>query len=242
MQITPVKTTPITKGMHLQDIADQITEFKNGDILAITSKIISIAQGRITPVGDHPNKMDLIKAEADYHLPENKYGIMMTIIDNILIPTAGIDESNANGHYILYPSDPFQAADDLRQMIIDKFAVQNVGVIVTDSRSAMMRRGVTGFSLAWAGFNAFYSYKGRPDVFGKPLEHTEVNIPDSLAAAAVYTMGEGDECTPMAIIRGARHIEYTDQMPDKAARAYFSMPMQDDIYADILTAVPWQKS
>lgn len=240
MQLTPIKTEPVRHGTKLQDVIDHISEFNDGDILAVTSKIISIMQGRTVRVAG-TDKTDLIRKEADYYMPEDRHGVMLTIKNNILIPTAGIDASNADGHYILYPENGFQAAADIRAELLKRFHVKHCGVIITDSRSAIMRRGVTGFSLAWAGFKAFHSYIGKADIFGKPLEHTEVNIPDSLAAAAVYSMGEGAECTPMCRISGAKDITYTDDAVTQDEQKYFSIDMRNDIYAPILTKAGWQQ-
>ncbi len=238
MKVKAVKTKPVRHDTELQNVIDQISDFKEGDILAITSKIISVMQGRMVKASD-VDKAALIRQEADCYMLEDQYGVMLTIINNILIPTAGIDASNAEGHYILYPENIFQVAEDIRQRLMKKFHVKHCGVIITDSRSAIMRRGVTGFALAWSGFKALRSYVGEKDVFGKPLEFTHVNIPDALSAAAVYEMGEGAECTPMAVISDAKDIPYSDAPVSAQERDFFILRMEDDIYAPLLMAADW---
>src|SRR5438046_2321309 len=98
MNIRSIKTHPIKKGEAIQDILDSyIKTLKESSILAITSKIISICQGRVIKKEEAANKDDLVRQEADLFLSgeQNPYGIYLTIKNNILIPSAGIDESNS---------------------------------------------------------------------------------------------------------------------------------------------------
>ena len=81
---------------------------KEKSIIVVASKIVSIWQGRCLKIDSIKNKDDLIKKEADFYLDRNevpKGYVMLTIKDNILIPTAGIDESNGNGYFILWPEN-----------------------------------------------------------------------------------------------------------------------------------------
>jgi len=240
MKITPIQTPIITVDTDEDTLVDAIGTFSHGDVLCITTKIISLMEGRCVPVKG-TDKDALIRQQADAFLEAAPpYNITLTITKGALIPTAGIDASNAKDNYILYPADPMASAQKLWDRIHDKTGIDQFGVILTDSHSTILRRGVTGFALAWAGFRPFYSYRGRPDVFGRPLEHTLVNIPDALAGSAVYAMGEGDERTPIARIEGAHHISFIDTLVSAEDQDLFFVEPQDDIYAPLLQAVDWQ--
>lgn len=93
------------------------------------------------------DKQVLIESEADSFLPpeSNRHHVALTITSRRLIPSAGIDESNADGHYILWPSDPQCRANAVRSYLRDRFSRRRrVGVIITDSTTAPLRCGVTG--------------------------------------------------------------------------------------------------
>src|SRR5579884_3564736 len=172
----------------------------NGDIVAITSKVVSICEGRTIKADQVKDKDELVKKQANRYLPREfvpgKWALH-TITRNILIPTAGVDESNGNGYYILWPEDPEASAKKIWQHLTKKAGIKNLGVVITDSHSIPLRRGLVGISLAHWGFEPLKDYRGKKDLFGKKLEVSLANIPDALAAAAVLAMGEGSEQTPI---------------------------------------------
>ena len=98
------------------------------------------------------NKDDLIKQEADLLLKteENLYNIYLTIKNGLLIPSAGIDESNVDGVYVLYPLDVWHVTERVWRYLLAKHNIETLGVIITDSHTTIMRRGVTGIALAGA--------------------------------------------------------------------------------------------
>ena len=180
-------------------------KLKNGDILAITSKILAIHQGRCIKIEPKVNKKKLIKQEAERyvwsrHIFRKKF--IITIKDHTLIPTAGIDESNANGYYILWPKHTNKLLKEIHSYLCIKFNLKKLGIIATDSHSIPLRRGTIGISIGFYGFYPQYDYRGKPDIFGRKLKYTLTNIPDSIAAICVHLMGEGDERVPMVIARG----------------------------------------
>ena len=155
MKIVPIRTDKIVSGWKLYDILDRyVKRVPDRSILAVTSKIISICEGRIVRV-DSIDKTKLIEQEADYFLSpkRSKYHTTLTITGNILIPSAGIDESNGNGYYILWPRNPQQTANEIRAYLYRKFRVKNAGVIITDSKTSPLRWGTTGTALAHSGFS-----------------------------------------------------------------------------------------
>ena len=118
--------------------------------------------------------------------------------------------------------------------------LDNVGVIIIDSKTTPFRWGTTGFSLAHSGFAAIRDYIGKPDVFGRKLEYTKLNVADSLSSMAVLVMGEGKEQTPIAIIEEA-DIEFQDRNPSKEECKELQIAKEEDLYAPLLQSVKWKK-
>src|SRR5262245_14024605 len=127
-------------------------------VLAITSKIVAICEGRVRAMGS-VDKQTLIAEEAERYLPADpRYGVSLTLKQGLLIATAGIDESNADGWYVLWPSDAQRSAHLIRAHLAARHGLAEVGVIITDSRSTPLRPGVTGVALAHSGFLALNDY------------------------------------------------------------------------------------
>ena len=103
-----------------------------------------------------------------------------------------------------------------------------------------MRRGVTGITLGWCGFEPLYSYVNQPDIYGKPLRVTQINILDALATAAVFVMGEGGEQTPIAVISDAPKITFVNRSPTAEEEKRVVISMEEDLYAPLLLNAKWQ--
>jgi coenzyme F420-0:L-glutamate ligase len=234
MQIIPIKTRKIIPPQDdLYKILDKYCpKLKDGDILLITSKILSIHQGRCIAINKIKNKDKLIKSEADVFIPRKEcpgeYAIL-TIKNNTLIPSAGIDESNALNHYILWPKNPEKEAKNICQYLKKKFSIKKLGVIITDSHTTPLRSGTIGISIGFYGLEPLKDYRGKEDLFGRKLKISRVNVIDSLASVAALAMGEGKECTPIALIRGAK-VEFTNK---ETFRNLF-IPFKEDIYYPLL--------
>lgn len=187
------------------------------------------------------DKDQLMYQEADFYIPrqKRKHSIVLTIKYNTLIASAGIDESNGNGYYILWPDNPQQVANEVRRYLCARFSLKKVGVIITDSKTTPLRRGTTGFTLAHSGFNALNNYIGKPDIFGRKFTMTKANIADGLGAAAVLAMGEGSEQTPLAIITNIPHITFQQRDPTKKERKELTISFKEDLYAPLLTNTHW---
>jgi F420-0:gamma-glutamyl ligase len=130
MQFIPIKTRIFLppKDDLFQIFDEYISEVKEGDIIFITSKILAIHQGRCIPVGTI-EKSDLIKQEADSRTISDAisgHDTYLTLKNNILIPTAGIDESNANGHYILRPEHLPEATKQIYDYFSQRFLIKNI--------------------------------------------------------------------------------------------------------------------
>lgn len=243
MQIQAINTHKITpSGQELFAVLDAYTPVLDEEsVLAVTSKIISLCQGRVVHIGE-VDKQQLVESEADYFLPPdaNRYQVSLTIKDNILIPSAGIDESNSDHHYVLWPTDPQGVANAIRSHLCRRFGRQRLGVLITDSKTTPLRWGVTGVAVAHSGFAALNDYIGRSDLFGRPLRMTKVNVADALAAAAVLVMGEGDEQTPLAVISDLPFVRFQERDPTPEELQGLRIALEDDLYAPLLKSVPWR--
>ena len=187
MRVDAIKTEKVTSGsIGLHELLDKyVEELSEGSILAITSKIISLCEGRVVPV-EGSDKDELIKKEADLYIPkeENRYNLYLTIKDSILAVSAGIDESNASGYYVFWPKDPQKTANEIREYLTKRFSLKKVGVIITDSKTTPLRWGVTGIPIAHSGFKALRDLIGTADLFGRKLKMTKVAVMDALASSA----------------------------------------------------------
>ena len=243
MNIKTLKTHKITNQDQdiLKIIDTYIDKVEENSILVVTSKIVSICEGRIVAT-DKANKDDLVKQESEFFLDkkENKYGFSLTITQNLLIPAAGIDESNGNGYYILWPKNPQETANKIREHISKKFKLKNFGVVITDSKTTPLRWGTTGVAIAHSGFYALNNYIGTKDLFGREMRVTQTNIMDGLAAAAVVVMGEGQEQTPLALIKDIESVKFNPNNPTKGELEHLHITLEEDIYASILKRAPWK--
>lgn len=243
MNITPIKTEKITANSQtlLAILDDVLTDMPERSVLVITSKIISLCEGNVVAIGSI-DKQKLIEQESELYIPpeKSKYDISLTVTRNTLIPTAGIDESNGNGYYVLWPRNPEGTAREVRDYLAKRFNRQHIGVLISDSKTTPLHLGTTGVSLAYAGFSALNNYIDTPDLFGRKLKVTKANVADGLAAAAVLVMGEGKEQTPLALVTDVPFITFAADAPTKAELDELHIPLADDIYSPLMVNVPWK--
>lgn len=227
--VHPLSTSKQSNRFDLfSKIVDALREadlsLQNGDVLVISSKYISISQGRkitISKITESPKAGELgrkhhIKPEiAEAILRESDQtlggtpGFVLTVSDGVIAPNAGIDRSSAGADsIILYPQNPHRTAEQIRRKIFLEYAVC-VGIIISDSRLMPGRVGTVGTSVACAGIEPVSDMRGRNDLDGRPLKVTFQATADGLAAAANHIMGEGAQATPIALVRnsGARMVE-----------------------------------
>lgn len=244
MKVFPIKTETVVYGKTdlLAFLKKNLNRLKEESIVAITSKIVSISEGSIIKIGKI-GKDALIKQESDYFISRhyNKYNLTLTIKNNVLIPSAGVDESNGNGYYILWPRDPQKTANNIRKFLISTFRLKHVGVIITDSKTTPLRRGTTGVAIAHSGFLALKDYIGKPDIFGRKIAVTMLNIAEALASSAVVEMGEGGEQMPIVVIQDVPFVNFQNRNPNKKELKELNIELDEDLYAPILQAAEWKK-
>ena len=244
----PVRDQPfdlvatLADSLRAADIAVQ-----DGDVLAISSKYAAVAAGRIFSLaeilptacaeqlagryGMDAAVAQLVIDEADHIFGGIELGFLLTAKGGVISPNAGLDRSNIpSGKVVLLPEDPFKTAEAMRQALQNRLRCR-IGLILTDSWLMPGRYGTTGIAIAMAGFQPIKDERGKKDLFGNPMAVTQIGVADSLAACAQVVMGERDEATPFAIIRGA-NLELTDA-PLSAADV--SIPWRHCIYVESLT-------
>jgi dihydrofolate synthase / folylpolyglutamate synthase len=245
MQVQSIQTEPITtKSGNLLAVLEQyLPPLTEGTVLAITSKIVSICEGRVVDIQSEEDKERLIQQEADYWLPRSssKYNVSLTIKDGILAASAGIDESNSFGKLVLLPQNSQRTANLVRQHFTKKYNLRKFGVILTDSISAPLRWGTRGTALAHSGFEAIKDYIGTQDIFGRPLAFSKASILDGLAGSAVLVMGEGKERQPLALLTDLPFVSFQDRDPTQEEIRQLLIEPEDDLYAPLLNNAKWKK-
>lgn len=205
-------------------VKSHIPKLRENSVLAITSKIVALSEGRTASSRD---KEKLIKKESTWALRTHKEW-WWTEKDGMLLVNAGIDDSNAKGKLVLLPRDSFKIARNLQMRLRKLYRIRKLGIVITDSRISPMRAGVTGLALGYAGFRGVRDYRGKRDLFGRKLKVTMTDIADSLATVATLVMGEGAERRPLAIIEDAP-VEFVERVNRKEVQ----VSAKDDMYAPL---------
>jgi F420-0:gamma-glutamyl ligase len=137
--------------------------------------------------------------------------VILAKMDGLMIANAGIDQSNAGGpgNIVLLPEDLPNTIDQFRNRLKKEFNLENLGIIIADSRVQPLRKGTIGVSIASAGFEPVEDLRGIPDLFGRPLEITMRAVADDLTSAAQFLLNEGSQQTPVVVIRNAP-VQFTE--------------------------------
>ncbi len=245
MIVQSYKTPKITAPANLFDILDaNLPRLKEKSVVVVTSKIVSICQGRVVKNDGTVNKEELIRKESALYMQDpavEKWGIILTVKNDTLIASAGIDESNGNGYFILWPQDIPEICTHIWKHLREKHQVKDLGVIISDSHTTPLRWGTTGIGIGWCGFSPLNNYIDTPDIFGRNLHVTRASILDGLSAAAVAVMGEGREQTPLAVISDIPFVSFSEVPPSKEEIKDFHISLAEDIFAPLIDSAKWQK-
>jgi dihydrofolate synthase / folylpolyglutamate synthase len=246
MTVTPYRTHKIAPNEDIFVLLDKyVPHLEEQSIVVVTSKVISLCQGDVVKDDGKVDKKELIKGEAEYYFEDkslSRFGtVIPTIKGNILVANAGVDESNADGYFILWPKHLEETTENIWKHLREKRNIRELGVVITDSRLTPLLWGITGVGISWCGFEPLKDYRGKQDLFGRELKMSQESIVNGLAAAAVVTMGEGQEQTPLAVITDVSFVTFQDRPPTKEERASLKIALEDDIYGRFLTSVDWQK-
>lgn len=240
--VKPIKIKTKKKIFNLFDtLMSSKCEFKDGDILVLSSKFVSMSEGsvldlqKIRPSSKakklaeiyqmDPSFVEVVIRESDVifgGLP----GFLLTIKNGILAPNAGIDKSNIpKNKVICLPLDPFLSAENLRLEFLVRSGIK-VGIVISDSRLMPTRIGTTGVAIGCSGIEPVEDQRGKKDLFGHIMKYTLKATADSLATIGTFVMGESNESVPLVVIRGS-NISFTDR---KLCWKDFAIDYQTDLY------------
>jgi coenzyme F420-0:L-glutamate ligase / coenzyme F420-1:gamma-L-glutamate ligase len=235
--VMPVEGLPEIKAgddlaMLIADAALAGPGLLDGDILVITSKIVSKAEDRVVAA----DRESAIEAETVRVVARRGATTISQTRQGLVLAAAGVDASNtAPGTVVLLPVDPDNSALRLRKAIADRSGAR-LGVLITDTMGRPWRAGQTDTAIGAAGVAPLRDFRGQPDTFGNLLEVTVAAVADEIAGAAdlvkLKTSG-----VPVAIVRGLGHLVTDDAGPGAAA---LIRPADEDMFrlgaADVLTA------
>ena len=199
LSVLPVTGLPeITAGSDLAAlIADAAPDLRDGDILVVTSKIVSKAEGRVVTAP----REQAIEAETARVVARRGATMIAQTRHGLVLAAAGVDESNtAPGTVVLLPEDPDESARRLRKALHARTA-RTVGVVISDTMGRPWRAGQTDNAIGAAGVRPVRDYRGEADTFGNILEVTVAAVADEIAAAADLVKGKS-RGVPVAVVRG----------------------------------------
>lgn len=202
----------------------------SGDILVLTQKIVSKAEGAIADLDSSLPSAKALKlarsCDKDARLVElilqqsakvlrQRAGVLITKHRRGWVcANAGIDFSNMPGNYVsLLPKDPDRTARDIRKRI-RRLISADVAVLIIDSHGRAFRKGAIGVAVGCAGITALKDMRGRRDLFHYRLRSTEIALADELASAASLLMGQANEGIPAVVIRGLKYRKNSQPAKD----------------------------
>jgi coenzyme F420-0:L-glutamate ligase/coenzyme F420-1:gamma-L-glutamate ligase len=211
-------------------ISDAVPALADGDIVVITSKIVSKAEGRVI----RSDRERAIDAETVRVVARRGATRIVATRHGLVLAAAGVDSSNtAPGTVVLLPEDPDGSARRLRKSLGERLGVR-VGIIVTDTLGRPWRVGQTDTAIGAAGLVPLRDLRGQADTFGNTLEVTIAAVADEIAAAAELVKGKTAQ-VPVAIVRGLAELVTEADGPGAAA---LIRPAADDMFrlgaADVL--------
>lgn len=205
--ITPITDIPeINAGDRLGLIiagTETGSSLQEGDVLVVTQKIVSKAEGRMVPVdhNDPDARMAVIENESVRVLRRRGDLVITETTAGFVCANAGVDLSNvADGFAALLPVDPDRSARRIRDELYAHLGVK-VGVIISDTFGRPWRNGVCDVAIGCAGIAGVVDLRGTQDALGRELQATEVAVVDELAAAGELVMGKASNI-PVALLRG----------------------------------------
>jgi coenzyme F420-0:L-glutamate ligase / coenzyme F420-1:gamma-L-glutamate ligase len=217
----PARSDEVTDGLEIRpvrgigdvtagdDLAELITNaapwLRDGDVLIVTSKIVSKAEGRVVDVpADGPEREavreEILASETARVVARRGPTAIVRTHHGFVLAAAGIDASNVDKtHLVLLPADPDGSARELRAALLRRGL--DVGVIISDTMGRTWRNGLTDVALGAAGVEPFRDHRGEIDPYGNELQLTQMAVIDELAGAGELVKGKRDQ-VPVAVVRG----------------------------------------
>ncbi|MBV8561416.1 MAG: coenzyme F420-0:L-glutamate ligase [Acidimicrobiia bacterium] len=191
----------IHPGDEIADLVAARVDLQAGDVLVVTQKVVSKAEGRLEKVVDEEDRLRLIERESVRVLRRRDELVISETRQGFVCANAGVDLSNVDeGVAALLPVDADRSARHIRDALAARTGV-SVAVVVSDTFGRPWRRGLVDVALGCAGVAAIVDLRGTADTRGRTLQATEVAVADELASAAELVMGK-DRDVPVAVVRG----------------------------------------
>jgi len=204
LAVLPVGGLPeIRPGDHLGELIVAHARLRDGDVVVVTQKVVSKAEGRVVAVdpADAAAKRHLAESEAVRVLRRRGDLVITETPHGFVCANSGVDLSNVeDGYAVLLPVDPDRSARRIRDVIRARAGAE-VGVIISDTFGRAWRRGLTDVAIGCAGVAAVVDLRGSLDAGGRELQVTEVCVADEVAGAAELVMGKASG-VPVAVVRG----------------------------------------
>ena len=196
---------------------------RTGDVLVLAQKIVSKAEGRQVALADvtpspaafelaaradkDPRLVELMLSESSEIMRVRRGVIIVRHRLGLVLANAGIDHSNVDppGTVLLLPRDPDASCAGLRARLRERSGI-DVAVVIIDSLGRAWRNGTVGTAIGASGIPGLLNLRGRPDLFGRPLQTSELGYADEIAAAASLLMGQAGEGRPVVLLRGLSPI------------------------------------
>ena len=245
MQLYPLKSKLILPG---DSLAQKFTEalsasrlrVKNGDIIAVTSKVVSLSERNIVSLskvrptalarrlgrkfGMPPKFAQIVLNEADA-VYGGVPGVLLTLKNGNAIANSGVDRKNAPGDSVItWPMDPHRSAEALRRTL-DRKLRRRIGIVIVDSRVTPLRLGTIGLAIASSGFRPVMDPRGAMDLYGRKVRITLHALADGIAGAAQLLMGETRESIPFVLVRGAPVL-----LGARTSSYSMTLPVKDCLY------------
>jgi coenzyme F420-0:L-glutamate ligase/coenzyme F420-1:gamma-L-glutamate ligase len=211
----------VAPGDDLAALLHARADLRDGDLLVVTSKVVSKAEGRVA-TGERADHLAtetarVVARRGSTSIVRTRHGLVMA--------AAGIDSSNtAPGTVVLLPMDPDASARRLREALAGRGV--DVGVLVTDTVGRAWRNGQTDIAVGAAGIEVLHDYDGCRDTYGNALSVTAPAVADEIAAAADLVKGKLAG-TPAAVVRGLGHLLLAPGRHGPGARALVRAERQD---------------
>jgi coenzyme F420-0:L-glutamate ligase / coenzyme F420-1:gamma-L-glutamate ligase len=190
---------------------------RDGDILAVTSKIVSKAEGRLVAAADREQAIDAETVRV-VATREHPFGVTR-IVENrqgLVMAAAGVDASNTpDGYVLLLPVDPDASARALCAALRERTGLR-LGVLITDTAGRAWREGQTDIAIGAAGVAVLDDLRGTADAFGRRLDVTVAAVADEIAGAADLVKGKTSG-NPVAVVRGLGRL--VGELDSAGARA-----------------------
>ncbi len=215
---------------------------EDGDIIIITHKIISKAEGRVinllrvkpskiakafaSELGKDPKLVEVVLREAKGIVRMGNGHLITETKHGFIAAHSGVDLSNVDGgsSAVLLPLNPDESARRIREEI-KRLTGRDIAVIITDTQGRPLRKGAVNVAIGASGLETLVDLRGKEDLFGYKLRYTFIAVADELAAAAELVMGQTNESIPVVIVKG-----YKFKKSEKATAKDLIRPKKEDLF------------